>query len=251
MQVIKVDQMMFEVTRRCNMSCDHCLRGDTQSCDMSRKTITTALEQLKGATISNLGFTGGEPLLRPDLIRFILDELIRLDISVDQFTLITNGTICSKEILTLLTDLYAYAENLDEIGPFYFAISDDKFHRAAMTKQQKDKYVKNKHLFEMFSFLHTHGNNLPIAEGRAKNFGSYARYNDEFKVQLYDNGLGIMYGLLYINAKGQIVSDCDWSYETQEYMTCCNVDNMTEYFIEQTEEEAEEEAEEEKILENA
>lgn len=36
---INVHTLIVEVTRRCNMTCKHCLRGDAQSLDMQKETV--------------------------------------------------------------------------------------------------------------------------------------------------------------------------------------------------------------------
>ena len=35
---IYVESLVIEVTRRCNMRCEHCLRGDAQNLDISTAT---------------------------------------------------------------------------------------------------------------------------------------------------------------------------------------------------------------------
>jgi MoaA/NifB/PqqE/SkfB family radical SAM enzyme len=40
-----IDNMIFEVTRRCNMRCRHCLRGKAEDLSMSKQTIQNALKE--------------------------------------------------------------------------------------------------------------------------------------------------------------------------------------------------------------
>ena len=38
---------IFEVTRRCNLSCEHCLRGDAQNLDMTKETVDKVLDHIE------------------------------------------------------------------------------------------------------------------------------------------------------------------------------------------------------------
>lgn len=39
-------RMMFEITRRCNLCCAHCFRGDPQNVDISEEIIDRSLDQI-------------------------------------------------------------------------------------------------------------------------------------------------------------------------------------------------------------
>lgn len=64
--------VIAELTRRCPLSCLHCYLPETRGRAKAGAELNTAqwkniLEQLAGAGALYLAFTGGEPLLRPDL----------------------------------------------------------------------------------------------------------------------------------------------------------------------------------------
>ena len=44
MKKIAVDQLCVEVTRRCNMSCMHCMRGQAQNVDMDFETFKKMMD---------------------------------------------------------------------------------------------------------------------------------------------------------------------------------------------------------------
>lgn len=78
----------LEVTWRCNQSCGHCyLAGDCL--EMETDQIRCVLEKLKHAGCLFLTVTGGEPMLRPDLLD-LLDLATDLGMAV---TLKTNATL--------------------------------------------------------------------------------------------------------------------------------------------------------------
>lgn len=73
MRIYSANNVFIEVTRRCNMCCAHCLRGDAESIDIQEKYIDAFLDNFeKGAYISSLTFTGGEISLNIPAIRYTL-----------------------------------------------------------------------------------------------------------------------------------------------------------------------------------
>ena len=63
---MKVERLYLEVTRKCTLKCEHCLKGDQENKDMSFETIENALKDV--TEIDQLFFEGGEPLLAIDQI---------------------------------------------------------------------------------------------------------------------------------------------------------------------------------------
>lgn len=88
--MITLDTLIIEVTRKCNMQCDHCLRGEAQRSNIDHSYITSLLENV--SYISSLTFSGGEPSLNVKAIQFTLQELVRLNIPVNNFYIVTNGS---------------------------------------------------------------------------------------------------------------------------------------------------------------
>jgi MoaA/NifB/PqqE/SkfB family radical SAM enzyme len=65
---------MFELTYRCNFRCRHCYIPPAYKRryvrrELSTKQVFSLLDQLKDAGCLFLGFTGGEPFIRPDFLR--------------------------------------------------------------------------------------------------------------------------------------------------------------------------------------
>lgn len=76
MRIYSANNVFIEVTRRCNMCCAHCLRGDAESIDIQEKYIDAFLDNFeKGAYISSLTFTGGEISLNIPAIRYTLNAI--------------------------------------------------------------------------------------------------------------------------------------------------------------------------------
>ena len=68
-----IQELILEVTRRCNMSCAHCLRGDAQALNMPREIIDKVLDSVE--SIGSVLFTGGEPSLNLEVIRYFSQKL--------------------------------------------------------------------------------------------------------------------------------------------------------------------------------
>jgi MoaA/NifB/PqqE/SkfB family radical SAM enzyme len=49
MQITSVDSVVIEITRRCNMCCAHCLRGDAEAVDIQEKYIDAFLDSFANA----------------------------------------------------------------------------------------------------------------------------------------------------------------------------------------------------------
>jgi len=93
---LAVQDWSWEITKRCNLNCLHCISGK-EHCD---RELTTE-ESLKAISCiarlggKNLRLTGGEPLMRKDL-GLIIKEANSLNLDVD---LITNGTMLNDGFL--------------------------------------------------------------------------------------------------------------------------------------------------------
>ncbi|TET93736.1 MAG: 12,18-didecarboxysiroheme deacetylase [Desulfobacteraceae bacterium] len=95
--------VVWNITRACNLNCIHCYaRAVHQSHDkeLTTKEGFNLIDDLATFGVPVLLFSGGEPLLRPDLTelaRYAVDKGIRAVIS-------TNGTLIDKEKAVLLKD---------------------------------------------------------------------------------------------------------------------------------------------------
>lgn len=94
------------LTTRCNMGCSYCYTRRLRGRDMTQGLIRKALDKFP---VTDLVFTGGEPLLRPDLIRYALEHLdfrkrkVRLAVN-------TNGTLINRRTMDLLKKYDAVVE---------------------------------------------------------------------------------------------------------------------------------------------
>lgn len=208
---MQVYTMIYEITRRCNARCEHCLRGPAQKIDMSNEVIDKSLEGID--YIGIITFTGGEPSLSVDRIRYILEAVKLRKISVDSFYLVTNGKVKSLDLCIVLMEWYAYCES-NECSSF--CISKDQYHsREIGSIKEADT------LYKALTFYHEndrqHDITSLINEGRARtnrigdrdaSTGVYCERNDDDTIYSIEE--------TYINALGDVCTGCDLSFASQK-----------------------------------
>lgn len=216
---ITVRNLILEVTRKCNMVCGHCLRGKAQNIDMSNDIIDMVFSQI--GEIGNITFTGGEPTLNMKAIEYFTNTVIEKSYPLQSFWMATNAKEYSPKLVTTLLDLYDYCmEYSGEEGMCGLAVSQDKFHDAtnlsALRKYNAlSFYDSSKEIdFNKASIIN---------EGYAyeNGIGTRELREEELSLEFYDDE--IIVEQLYINAKGDVLVECDYSYESQEEMKIGNI----------------------------
>lgn len=124
---------LIEITRKCNLKCKHCLRGEAENTTITKEMIDNFFDNIDGILILN--FTGGEPLLALDEIEYAIDKIIRDKINVGGLVVITNGTILDKRVADIFNK---YNKYLHENMSYFFEdgkntrvellISNSEFH---------------------------------------------------------------------------------------------------------------------------
>lgn len=251
-QKLSITDLVIEITRRCNMACAHCLRGDAQDLDMNPSFLDDLFSRLNQA--STIVFTGGEPSLRPDLIFYALRAAKRNHVSVEQVYIVTNGKQIPETFLKACRDWdrycflnqYGTRKNLvdarrahdiiqdykseDTIAGCYVSLSMDKFHEpvsldslsklATLPRLMADKYSKD--------------SDPVLNTGRAKATGAGTVDPAEFRPWEYDDrskdldiedcSRGIFnVESLYLAADGALLKHCDYAYTDQPRYTISRI----------------------------
>jgi len=222
-----ISSVMFEATRKCNMQCDHCMRGDAQNISMKKEYMDSFLENVDH--IQSLGFTGGEPTL-PDGLKVMndfADIAEEKNIRVDDFWIITNGKVWTDEIGTTLERIHGLVK--DPIRKSTVEISRDQFHNSS--KIQRDVFSWN---LEKMIFLDSGGIErqkfkilqrsevLPdkhiLKMGRSIKTGvGHAGFTFKAPPMNYNpETVHLTGGNVYVNCKGNVIWGCDWSYRQQD-----------------------------------
>lgn len=110
--------LSFEITYRCNLNCKHCYIGSRLNQQINELTLVEIKQlarDVADAGFQIVGITGGEPLVRPDVVD-IVKEFAEYNIAVN---LDTNGTLLTPEIARRLVKagLKVVLISLDSVDP--------------------------------------------------------------------------------------------------------------------------------------
>lgn len=233
-------ELIFEVTRKCNMNCPHCMRGDPQNVSITKEVVDATLDEI--AALDRLFLTGGETFLEPEMIDYIIDGVIKRKIPVFRFGVVTNGIIKNPKIansINKITQYIAdnYADFIDKkqlrmIGNITVScdayhdpvdiVDTMKFYRKYLNDHSiiiREKQYKEDEIEDIF-FM-----------GRAKNLTLKPNQRFRYKVAPFrlsfmedENGknMGIA-TTIQIGADGKILAGEDCSYEQQDKRNYGNV----------------------------
>lgn len=139
------DNIMLEVTRKCNLKCEHCMRGEPQNINMSNEILEKVFSQVD--QIYHLSLTGGEPFLAPQVIESMVDIIIENKIKVWRCTTVDNGTILNDLGIRSIKALNRLGEyiyntvwnnkarsNPDTKPPISISISNSIYHKNDIQK---------------------------------------------------------------------------------------------------------------------
>lgn len=230
--------LLIEVTKKCNLYCDHCLRGNMENKSIKQEDIEILFSHIQ--QIDCLTLSGGEPALVPNKIQMILAMAEKYGVDIFSFYIATNGTIASKKFLQCLFDLWCYCSE-NEISSV--DISNDVFH-------DQDLIEKNLQKFKAFSFIkykyyprtyydnYEDNNPFPdyfddyndfeniLPQGRGMSYSGYSEMNKP-TLETYKENPGDFE--LYLNCNGNLILGCDWSYDEQENHKFCHVSELEHY----------------------
>ena len=121
----KIDYMRISITDRCNLRCVYCMPKEGVPCltheeILSFEEIKKIAKAAKNLGVRNIKLTGGEPLVRKNMVRLV--ESLRKEVGMEQVTLTTNGVLL-KEMAQELKDAGITGINvsLDTIDPKKYA----------------------------------------------------------------------------------------------------------------------------------
>lgn len=207
-----IDNLVIEVTRKCNLSCAHCLRGKSENVVLDLCRLPYIFKNVN--SIGSITFTGGEPSLYPNIIREILNYLIDNKISYSSFFIATNATFFDSDFILVLLDLYRHAEDKEFCN---VSVSIDQYHSSLDT----DTYE----IYKAFTFYspmkeHDYFNEqfiLPRGNAEENGIGWNSHpIQTEFctwdYTEIDNNEVNIEASNIYVSANGNIALDCDLSY---------------------------------------
>lgn len=234
--------LAIEVTRRCNMACPHCLRGEAQGINIDTKYIDKLFENI--SFVDSIVFTGGEPTLNLDAMRYTLEVCKARNVRVGSFYVVTNGKGSTKTMLefaTLCLEWYAYClEDVAYAEDCYsgVALSKDIFHEKIPVANEA--ILRGLSIFREDKFNDFRNGSL-INEGRARELDWQKRssFNDELRIEDWDDYVSVD-GMVYLAANGDIKTNCDVAFNNSDFtIGNLNDSNFLDIILSQWDEELE------------
>lgn len=262
---MRVEQLILEVTRMCNMSCKHCLRGCSQNVYMTKEMVDTIFKDVD--SIGSIVFTGGEPFLNLDIIAYTLEVIKRNNIYVGEFFIVTNGKLYEQKQIEVCNAWMEYIIsnnfNLTSSVPrnqMKFISQEDLFNYSgiavSLDEYHEEIPMENYIKYRMLSYYNTtkehYNENFKLLnEGNASINHIGTENKPILEVSIYANAIQTensvcledieVEGYLYISANGNIVGDCDLSYEHIDQLSIGNINEnsllkiVTDKYIEEEE----------------
>lgn len=218
--MIQISNLILEVTRKCNLKCAHCLRGDVQRMTMSNAVIFKAMGWID--SISTLTITGGEPSLAPEVLEYLLETFRWKRTQVGAFYIVTNGMPHNRyrRFLDAVEHLYGWC---DEQSACTLTVSRDQYHPF------NDNHWRNLEKFEVHDENGKHWGEYPpyfypdarnhrieraLGEGRAiKTQTGFEPQEQQKPWELDSVGDYVIDPEVYISANGNVCSACNMSFD--------------------------------------
>ena len=208
-----IENLIMEVTRKCNLTCEHCLRGDSQRMNFNPDNVIQWIKDNNITSIRTITVTGGEPFLNAKGIKRFFDSV---DVEINCIYLVTNGTIFNEDVLAAIFSMNKKCpmlEDSDGTEGLILQISEDDFHFGERNEgwnviKWSPKKGRTYHDIDWLT-----------PEGRAKDngFGSCRKLrNPDPWVYHIDEGKDffLIEGEFYISSNGMITRNCDLSYKS-------------------------------------
>lgn len=231
MKKLSIQDVVFEITRRCNMKCDHCLRGDAQNLDLSQEYVRAFLDKV--GEIRMLSLSGGEPSIALDQIRMVREEIQKAGVAVRDFQLSTNGKEITREFAYELMEFWALCYGRRKT---VVEISNSQFHLSQFSNGEQEQR-KSTIILSALKFVaqrYTNPRITVVPEGRGKVFGgSEYRRADAFELGYRNGYIDVSGGDIYVNCLGEVLSGCDWSYDSQKRRPDVRICEVGDFSIQQ------------------
>lgn len=265
MKQIYIKELMIEAGRSCQLTCDHCIRGESQKKRLNVDKFEDFIVKSNIKSIGLLMFTGGEPSLFAKEIEGVIDVLVKYSIDVGSWWISSNGLYHRKtySFLRACARLHNFCTDNDMSG---IQISTGDFHQNSSSlhfwREFQDEYnwdypvrgnlifdsgvskITNQQINLNFS-EYTTSNRWLFNDGFALENGLVAEKeafepwesNSSFEISSY-NGFIDFVGEepIYFSAIGGIGIGCNFSYNRfDNELKVCNVEdfNNADEFIDQ------------------
>lgn len=215
--------LTLEITRECNLKCEHCMRGDAQNVTMSKEMIEKILSQV--GMVEHLSFTGGEPFLKPDLIEYVVDYIIQNNLNIMSLGTVTNGAVPEENMLRCIQAFNRFSEwvykkyhHADNI----ITLSNDIYH-GTNAEELVEKYKPYSNDYTLINCQSAEDKTFAYA-GRAENLDIPCRYTCHecfHNLEADENGMILCY--IKISAKGALLISGNTPYKKEDEAAIGNI----------------------------
>jgi organic radical activating enzyme len=225
----EIGNLTLGITRKCNITCEHCLCGKAQDVNMSKAVMKKIFSETP--YVKKLSLIGGEPMMAPEVLTDLIEVLEELEsegkpVHIESYLLYTNGTLYNEKFFCELERLKDKMAKQDECR---LLVSFDDFHQAAakkiMTPQEYLENIKRLNRNPLVSDFATDANKLIWNSGRAKSYcGSIPVIeNIEREIGFIDfvtlDGVNtLLINALSFNTFGDIVDTSEYNEQEQNAM---------------------------------
>ncbi len=221
--MLTLNNLIIEITRKCNLQCNHCLRGTAENKNITKETLEKFLLNNDIKYISMVSFTGGEPSLNTQAIEDFIAICKENNIEIGSFYIATNGVEAKEKFLKVLLDLYLFCSD-NEVSQVEISRSDfhDPQDEAWIDKLKCLRFVNERDILDYKSI---------ISEGKGKRLNELngtidqARKIEIYPLEVEDNER--IDGEVYLNVNGDICASCNLSYARQVKNRLGNIHNST------------------------
>lgn len=228
-----IDTLIVEITRRCNLKCEHCIQGEAQNITITKKIIDKLFHQVD--KVKEIRIAGGETLLEIETLEYMLQAIDLYGLETAAVSLITNGTIRDSRVIEVF-DGFVKKKNNRYVS---MLISDDNFHDIDQSKKTLRFYSSinsnNKILIKLFSDSGEPNvnNGAPLTySGRAITYIEKNGFKDVSNIVIKENSIrthqicvkeNTIKCMLQLSANGGIGLTLYADYETSDKLSIGNI----------------------------
>lgn len=174
--MVKKFVLQWHLSENCNLKCLHCYQENHKPIQLSYEQLEKIYKQYKNLLKKlkmkgHINITGGEPLCNPYLFKIL--DLIKKDEELISFSILTNGTLITKNI----------AKKIKNYNPYYVQVSleggqkTNDYIRGKGTYKKIAKGIKNLKKYNIFTSISFTATTLNYKE-----FPKVVSYAKKYKV---------------------------------------------------------------------
>lgn len=211
MKKYSLSGLAIEVTRRCNLNCGHCLRGESVQKDLNLRKFHDFLNGI--VWIDSIHLTGGEPFASINTLNGIINILEYKKVGFGGFSIVTNCSLINDEAIKTLKKMFMLSKHDNS----YIHVSKDSYHGWDENRENNLSRLKSE-----FSDVYVDENKHPkiLRMGKAVEFGDVEPDRFEYKFGLLkqepsveDTSDHCIMGDLFISCMGSVHRDWEMSYD--------------------------------------